>query len=246
MGVTFTKDFQIDDGFNIQPLPDGRAMVNGEMTVLPDEANAVIREIVAQGLTFQALHQHFMGEDPQVFHIHLRGIDAPIRLAEKLRKVVERTAAPLPQSKEKNPTSPLDHRRLAQILGGVGEISDGGMVHVMIPRLEQIRLGGVDVNPYLGVLTHVNFMPLDSAGKKVAVAPDYAMTAAEVDAVMRVSIRNGFDIGCLYNQETDEFPQLFFSHQLKVGDATSLARSVREALDQTAVRHLAALGGMSR
>ena len=42
-----------------------------------------------------------------------------------------------------------------------------------------------------------------------------------------------WDIGCLYNQETDEQPQLFFSHQFKTGDPYDLAREIRRGLDQT-------------
>jgi len=35
------------------------------------------------------------------------------------------------------------------------------------------------------------------------------------------------------NQETDEHPQLYFSHQFKTGDPIRLAREMRQALDRT-------------
>jgi hypothetical protein len=38
---------------------------------------------------------------------------------------------------------------------------------------------------------------------------------------------------CLYNQETDEHPQLYFDHMLKSGDAYELAREIRRGLDLT-------------
>ncbi len=41
----------------------------------------------------------------------------------------------------------------------------------------------------------------------------------------------GWQIDCLYNQETAEDPQLFFSHDYKVGDAYELAREVRRGLE---------------
>ncbi len=59
------------------------------------------------------------------------------------------------------------------------------------------------------------------------------MTANEVDAVMKVTTDKkvttgkGFQVHCLYNQETDEHPQLYFSHQLNVGDPEKLAHVVR-------------------
>ncbi len=43
----------------------------------------------------------------------------------------------------------------------------------------------------------------------------------------------GWEINCLYNQETDEQPQLYFSHDYKVGDAYALAAEVRRGLDVT-------------
>jgi uncharacterized protein DUF1259 len=59
------------------------------------------------------------------------------------------------------------------------------------------------------------------------------MTANEVDAVMKVTTDKGFQVHCLYNQETDEHPQLYFSHQLNVGDPEKLAHVVRQALEKT-------------
>ncbi len=59
------------------------------------------------------------------------------------------------------------------------------------------------------------------------------MTPSEVQNVLAVMRAQHWDIGCLYNQETDEFPQLFFSHQIKTGDAIELAREVRRGLDHT-------------
>lgn len=43
----------------------------------------------------------------------------------------------------------------------------------------------------------------------------------------------GWDIGCLYNQETNEHPQLYFSHQFKTGDPYALAAEIRKGLDKT-------------
>lgn len=82
------------------------------------------------------------------------------------------------------------------------------------------------------MLTTVAFQPL-GGGQHAAVAPDFALLAAEVDPVVRLMRRQGFAIHCLYSQETAELPQLYFSHQLAVGDALDLARKVRRGLDRT-------------
>ena len=49
------------------------------------------------------------------------------------------------------------------------------------------------------------------------------MTAGEIQNVIGVMRQHGWDIGCLYNQETAELPQLYFSHDFKTGDPYELA-----------------------
>jgi hypothetical protein len=63
------------------------------------------------------------------------------------------------------------------------------------------------------------------------------MTSDEIQAVIATMRHHGWEIGCLYNQETDEHPQLFFSHTFKTGDAIQLAHEVRAALDHTDSQH---------
>ncbi|WP_223642728.1 hypothetical protein [Corallococcus sp. EGB] len=54
------------------------------------------------------------------------------------------------------------------------------------------------------------------------------------DPVVRLMLlKKGWFQGCLYNQETDERPQLYFDHMLKRGNAYDLAREIRKGLDLT-------------
>lgn len=60
------------------------------------------------------------------------------------------------------------------------------------------------------------------------------MTADEVNPVVELMLNDlKWFQGCLYNQETDERPQLYFDHMLKVGDAYTLAQEIREGLNKT-------------
>jgi hypothetical protein len=230
-GIPFKPSFQVRNEFHFQPLGSGRAIFNGEMSLLSEEANPVIDRILANGLVFQAFHQHFFDLKPQLWHIHLRGTGSPLALARAVAAVVAATGTPLPQTSPPHPTTPLNTRLLEQILGGTAEVDEEGVVVVSISRRENIILGGVRIKPELGVQHTVNFEPL--GGTRTAVAPDFALIAAEIDPVMSVMRKNNFTVHCLYNQETAESPQLYFSHQLAVGDAYELARAVRLGLDRT-------------
>jgi hypothetical protein len=147
--------------------------------------------------------------------------------------VVAKTAVPLPQSPPAHPTTPLPARELGQILGGDASIGDNGVVTVTVPRTDEIRLGGVRIKPELNIATTVQFEPLDG---RAAVVPDFSMTAEEVNPVTATMRGQDWEDGCLYNQETAESPQLYFSHMFKTGDPETLAREVRKGLDHTAAQ----------
>ncbi|MFL6673409.1 MAG: DUF1259 domain-containing protein [Massilia sp.] len=233
-GIPFKPPWQVRNDLYFQALQPGRAIFNGELSLLSRETNPVIDRILAQGLVFQAFHQHFFDLSPQIWHIHFRGVGNPLSLARSVAAVVAATGTPLPQMPPAHPSTPLNTSLLEQILGGTAEVEDEGVVVVTVPRREQITLGGIRISPELGVAHNINFEPL--GGNRTAVAPDFALIASEVDPVMSTMRRQGFTVHCLYNQETAEVPQLYFSHQLAVGDAYELARAVRRGLDRTNTR----------
>jgi hypothetical protein len=89
------------------------------------------------------------------------------------------------------------------------------------------------VSPDLNIATNVQFQPLGHG--RAAAIPDFAMTTKEVQAVTRFMRHRHWEIGCLYNQEIGEHPQLYFSHDFKTGKPLALAHQIRKAIDRTAV-----------
>jgi hypothetical protein len=233
MGVTFPSSFQITGDLTFQPLGGDLAFFNGDLALKASELNPVIDAITQHGLTFQAMHQHFFDLDPMVWFIHFRGVGKPRTLAHAVRQVLGATATALPQKPPVKPTTPLDHAKLAKTLHGSSEIGDDGVVTVTVNRSDRIVVGDVHVSPEANISTNIQFLPLDASGGKVAAAPDFSMTASEVAPVCRRMRAAGFEIGCLYNQETAEHPQLYFAHMIAVGDPQALAVKLRGALDHT-------------
>jgi hypothetical protein len=212
-----------------QPGGANRALLNANLAVLPSEADRVIDKLEAGGLVFQAFHQHVMDLTPMVFFIHFRGVGDPLQLARATAAAIAVTGTPLPQQLPAHPTTPLPAGQLGKILGGDPEVAGDGVVLVDVPRRDNLELGGVGASSSAGLGTEVAFEPLPNG--QTAVMPDFGMTASEVDPVMRAMRAAGFTVGCLYNQETDENPQLYFSHQLAIGDALQLAQKVRQGLN---------------
>ena len=232
LGVPFEGPFELNFDIYFQSLGRNKAILNGDVTLKPNEVNPFIDALIRNDLVFQALHQHYIEENPQTWHIHFRGVGNPLDLARGLHDAIKTaTSTPLPQ-KAGSTSTPLNADRLGQILGGDASVDDG-VVSVEVARKNRVRLGGVLISPYLNVANSIEIKPLNKSGSKAAVAPDFSMTADEVVPVTRLMRKLGWFDGCLYNQETDEQPQLYFSHMLKVGDPYELAREVRRALDLT-------------
>lgn len=147
------------------------------------------------------------------------------------------TSTPLPQAPPKNPHTPLPAAQIGEIIGATPSIGAKGVVSLQVPRAEPIFLAGMRINPYLNVSLPINFEPLP--GGKAAAVPDFGMIPSEIQRLVGRMRGMDWDIGCLYNQETDEHPQLFFSHQFKVGDPVQLAHEIRQGLDllNVALKH---------
>lgn len=232
MDVTFSGSFQIDGDLFFQPLPDGRVLMNSDVALLPSEVDPFISTLLNNGLVFEAFHQHIIDVSPPIWFVHFRGIGDPTTVARGTRAALDVTATPLPQSAPSSTSTPLDAQRLARILHGHASVGEDGVVTVVVDRRQGVMLGGVAAHPETNVSTNIEFKPL--GGDEAAAVPDFSMTSAEVDPVVKHMLNDlGWLQGCLYNQETDEHPQLFFAHMLKRGDAYQLAKEIRSGLDLT-------------
>ena len=235
LGVMFTPAFEINGTLTFQPLGDHYAFFNGDLPLKPEECNPFIDAIIANGLTFQAFHQHYIETHPNVWFIHWRGEGDPLHLARAVKNVLDVTSTPFPQRPPAHPTTSLDPDRLAKILHGSAAVGEEGVVTVTVERADTIVIDDIQVSPEANIYTEVQFKPL-SKSAYAAAGPDFAMTASEVSAVVGAMRHQGWFQGCLYNQETNEHPQLYFDHMLKVGDAYALAQEIRHGLDLTASR----------
>jgi uncharacterized protein DUF1259 len=236
LGVTMDGSFEVDGTLTFQPLGNHLAFFNGDMPLKAGETDAFIDAILANGLVFQAFHMHYTEQSPQTWFIHWRGTGAPLALARAVHNTLKATSTKLPQTMPSNPKSPLDDKRLGKILGGQATIGSNGVVTVNVSRAGRIVIDGVQVSPEANISTSIEFKPL--GGSRAAVGPDFSMSGREVMPVMRLMRGAGWFVGCLYNQETQEDPQLYFAHMLKTGDAYALAAEVRAGLEKTDVKFM--------
>ncbi len=229
-GVPILPAFEINGDLWFEPIGGGQVAMNSDLSLKASELDPFIDQLLIHDIVFQAEHQHFYDFEPLVWFIHFRAVGDPLKIARGVKAALNVTSTPFPQTMPVNPKTPLPAADLGRILGGSPTIGADGTVAIDVPRRNQMILGGRVVNPFLNIQTTTVFQPY-GGGRNAAAAPDFGMRSGEIQAVIGIMRRQGWDIGCLYNQETDETPQLYFSHNFKTGDSIELAREIRRGLD---------------
>ncbi len=88
---------------------------------------------------------------------------------------------------------------------------------------------GVELTASMGLNTWAAFV---GTNEQAHVAGDVAMTAGEVNKVIRELRKGGINLCAVHNHMLDESPRIFFLHYWGTGPAEQLAKTVRSAFDQ--------------
>jgi hypothetical protein len=191
----------------------------------------VTNALMDGGVQVTAIHNHLLGETPQILYLHMGGHGDPVKLAQAVVKAVGLTKTPMPPAAGK-PEQPLDFDQAAidKAMGAKGTVG-GGCLHFNVPRAEEIKEGGMAAPPSFGMGTSINFQP--TGGGKAAIAGDFAMTAKEVEPVLDVLRKNGIVTTALHSHALDDEPRLFYMHFWANDDAVKLAQALGAALAKT-------------
>ncbi len=203
-------------------------MVMGDIVLVEKEVNPFISALAEANLNVTALHNHFFFDDPRIFFMHIGGMGDAAAMAKGIRAALGKTGTPIPPAAaSSSPSFSLDTKRLEQIIGHSGQ-PGGGVLKITIGR-KGVKMHGVEVTSSMGLNTWAAFM---GTNESAHVAGDVAMTAKEVNPVIRALRKGGIDVVAVHNHMLDERPRIFFLHYWGSGPAESLARTVREAFDQ--------------
>jgi hypothetical protein len=196
----------------------------------------VQKEVIKQGLTITAIHNHFVRNNPNIMYMHLGGSGSTERMAEKVKAVLDkvmevRGGDPSKGTKSnESVTNTLDTKRLDEILGYKAKMNKGVYKYTIGRPDVKLIEHGVPVSTFLGFNTWAAFQ---GTPDKAAVAGDFAMLENEVEPVVKALIENGIEVVALHNHMVHEQPRIFFLHYWDVGNAEQLARGLRTALNQT-------------
>jgi hypothetical protein len=78
---------------HFQSLGKGQAVVIAELSLLSTELEKVVQLLRTsdQKVTISALHNHFVGEEPRLYYVHVAGEGDPVKLAHLMHAVLKLT-----------------------------------------------------------------------------------------------------------------------------------------------------------
>lgn len=217
------------------PVPGG-AMVMGDIVLTENDLKPVQQEVIKQGLTITAIHNHFVRNHPNVMYMHIGGSGNTEAMASKAKAVLDKVKEVRGNDPSKGNASSeavnnsLDLVKLDMILQYKGEMSKGVYKYTIGRPDVQLKEHGIPVTTFMGFNTWAAFQ---GSPDHAAVAGDFTMTEDEVAPVIKTLVENGIEVVAVHNHMVHEQPRIFFLHYWGVGNAEQLARGLRAALDQT-------------
>jgi hypothetical protein len=217
------------------PSHDG-AMIMGDLVLTETDLKPVQQEIIRQGLTITAIHNHFVRNHPNVMYMHVGGSGNLEQVAQKAKAVLDKIKEVKGGDPSKGTASSeavqntLDTKKLDEILGYKAEMSKGVYKYTIGRPDVNLKEHGVTVTTFMGFNTWAAFQ---GTPDKAAVAGDFTMLENEVAPVIKALVENGIEVVAVHNHMVHEQPRIFFLHYWGLGNAEQLARGLRAALDQT-------------
>ena len=208
------------------------AMVMGDLVLLQEEVNPVMRKLIEQGIEITAIHNHLLRATPTVMYMHYMGHGDAAKLAAAVRSALEVSKTPLdaPAKGAAQPPIDLDTAAMEKTLGAKGT-ANGGVYQFNIARAEAIKEHGMALPIGMGMGIVINFQPTGNG--KAAITGDFVLTGREVNPVLKALRENGIEVTALHSHMLDEQPRLFFMHFWANDDVQKLADALKAGLDKT-------------
>lgn len=233
------------DGFKIIPpmglgswaafTPCGdTAMVMGDIILTEKDLQPVQREVIKQGFSITAIHNHFVRNHPNVMYMHVDGKGKVEQLSSGVKAIFDAVSASRgkdpKQGKQDSVINTINIALLDSIIGHKGEMSKGVYKYTIGRPGVSLTEHGIPISTFLGFNTWAAWQGTPG---KAAVAGDFTMLENEVDPVVKALVENGIEVVAVHNHMVHETPKIFFLHYWGVGNAEQLAKGFKAALDQT-------------
>lgn len=209
-------------------------MMMGDIILTETDLAPVQKEVIRQGLSITAIHNHFVRNRPNVMYMHIDGYGDVAKVSAIAKaifgKVKEVRGKDPKAGKADSVVNTLHIAALDAIMGTKGEMARGVYKYTIGRPDVMLKEHGIPISSFMGFNTWAAWQ---GSPEKAAVAGDFTMLENEVAPVIKALVENGIEVVAVHNHMVHEVPRVFFLHYWGVGAADQLAKGLRAALDQT-------------
>ncbi len=201
---------------------------DGDLVLSASEVNPVISALQAGGIEVSAVHNHLIGEEPQIMYVHFFGKGKRDELAQTLKAALDATKTPITSVKAAVVMPDLpDQNVIEQNMGKKGTHS-GTVLQFGFPHDYSISMHHQGLAPAMGMATSINFQ---RSAKGVAATGDFVLRENQVQSVVKALRAGGVWVTAMHNHLLDDEPRMVFVHFWAEGPAEQVSKALRTALD---------------
>jgi hypothetical protein len=228
------------DGVAIQPglalggwvgfagSPDAAELM-GDLVVTAAELPAVVRSLAAGGLEVSAIHNHLVGESPEIVYVHVHGHGAAVTLASAVDAALGLTKTPRPVTPAAASAVTIDTSAIYRVLGARGRAA-GSVANLTFSLVtDEVRLADGSIVPAFGLTSPINLQAIDGGG--AVTTGDFAVPAGKAQAVIQRLAASGITPTAVHSHLIGERPNISYIHFWGKAPLDTLLAGLRSALD---------------
>jgi len=205
------------------------ATMMGDLVLMSGELKPVLAELARLRIEVTAIHNHLVGEQPQITYVHFHGQGNALELAARLDRVLALTGAPRPVAAAPAQPVTIDTALVFGTLGLTGR-AQGTVAQVStVLVLGPVTMHGRPVTPALGYGSPIN-VQLVGPGRAVATG-DFALLGSKVAPVLEALAAHGITATAVHSHLVDEQSTIYYMHFWADGPLPDVLRGLRAALD---------------
>ena len=207
----------------------GMAMLMGDLVLKTTELGAVLSELAQRGLEVSAIHNHIVGEEPELVYVHFGGHGSAIGLARRLDHVLALTSTPRPVAAATAAPVGIDSSLVFSGLGRSGRVHGSVAQVTFVLVAGQVTMNGMTVTPLLGYASPVSIQAVDAT--RAVATGDFAVTGEQVPPMLKALAAHGMTATALHTHMIGESPKLYFIHFWADAPLTKIVEGLRAVVD---------------
>ncbi len=213
-------------GFSGEP---NDATMMGDLVLTAAELGPVLAELAHQHIGVSAIHNHIVGEQPEIIYVHILGQGSALELATRLDRALTKTGTPRPVAAAPPVPLTIDTAAVFAALGrhgtARGNVAQVGFVLVS----GTVTMGGRTMTPALAYGSPVN-VQMVSPSRAVATG-DFAVRDSSVAGVLDALTAHGITATAVHSHMIGDSPHLNYIHFWADGPLADVLRGLRAAVD---------------